>query len=233
MDNSNIIVSVIIVLCIAAGVTAYGLTHDTSGIMNSLSGFTPSSSSSSGNGPGDNNTNVSTSSDHNSNGVENTSESSAGNNNGNLSSNGAGNTSGNNSAGTVSGNNKSSGNQGTNGISALVNKNTKTYNNGLIINNTKIPSSNGNNSHIITNNSSSIKNNTSSNDGWISESEAIKLALGNDTANYEFTIKTNNSYIVVFKYYSSTVGQNPAPGWYYDGIEVGKDGEIIGENLNF
>ena len=41
MDNSSIIISVVIVLCIAAGVTAYGLTNDSSTVFNDLSGFTP------------------------------------------------------------------------------------------------------------------------------------------------------------------------------------------------
>ena len=41
MDNSSIIISVVIVLCIAAGVTAYGLTNDSNTVFNDLSGFTP------------------------------------------------------------------------------------------------------------------------------------------------------------------------------------------------
>lgn len=41
MDNSSIIISVIIVLCIAAGVTAYGLINDSNNVFNDLSGFTP------------------------------------------------------------------------------------------------------------------------------------------------------------------------------------------------
>lgn len=41
MDNSSIIISVVIVLCIAAGVTAYGLTNDSNSVFNDLSGFTP------------------------------------------------------------------------------------------------------------------------------------------------------------------------------------------------
>ena len=41
MDNSSIIISVVIVLCIAAGVTAYGLTNDSNNVFNDLSGFTP------------------------------------------------------------------------------------------------------------------------------------------------------------------------------------------------
>ena len=41
MDNSSIIISVVIVLCIAAGVTAYGLTNDSNNVFNDLAGFTP------------------------------------------------------------------------------------------------------------------------------------------------------------------------------------------------
>lgn len=42
MNNSNIIISVIIVLCIAAGVTAYSLTNnDSDNVFSDLQGFTP------------------------------------------------------------------------------------------------------------------------------------------------------------------------------------------------
>lgn len=42
MNNSNIIISVIIVLCIAAGVTAYSLTNnDSDNVFTDLQGFTP------------------------------------------------------------------------------------------------------------------------------------------------------------------------------------------------
>lgn len=51
MKNSNIIISVIIVLCIAGGVTAYSITNPEGSIF-SLPGFTPSSD----NGAGDLNT---------------------------------------------------------------------------------------------------------------------------------------------------------------------------------
>lgn len=43
MDNSNIIISIIIVLCIAAGVTAYSLTNDDN-VFTDLEGITPESS---------------------------------------------------------------------------------------------------------------------------------------------------------------------------------------------
>ncbi|WP_297899100.1 endoglucanase [Methanobrevibacter sp.] len=54
MKNSNIIISVIIVLCIAAGVTAYSVTNPDNSIF-SLPGYTPDSSSSDSgsNGVGD------------------------------------------------------------------------------------------------------------------------------------------------------------------------------------
>ena len=53
MDNSNIIISVIIVLCIAAGVTAYGITEGDNAVFNDLTGFSPDSTSSGDNGIGD------------------------------------------------------------------------------------------------------------------------------------------------------------------------------------
>ena len=52
MDNSNIIISVIIVLCIAAGVTAYGISEGDNAVFNDLTGFSPDSSSSGDNGIG-------------------------------------------------------------------------------------------------------------------------------------------------------------------------------------
>ena len=45
MDHSDIIISVIVVLCIAAGVTAYGLTTPNN-VFSDLAGFSPSDSSS-------------------------------------------------------------------------------------------------------------------------------------------------------------------------------------------
>ena len=53
MDNSNIIISVIIVLCIAAGVTAYGISEGDNAVFNDLTGFSPDSLSSDSNGIGD------------------------------------------------------------------------------------------------------------------------------------------------------------------------------------
>ena len=53
MDNSNIIISIIIVLCIAAGVTAYGISEGNNAVFNDLTGFTPSGSDSGSNGLGD------------------------------------------------------------------------------------------------------------------------------------------------------------------------------------
>ena len=39
MDNSNIIISVIIVLCIAGGVTAYVISEGDNAVFNELTGF--------------------------------------------------------------------------------------------------------------------------------------------------------------------------------------------------
>ena len=52
MDNSNIIISVIIVLCIAAGVTAYGISEGDNAVFTDLSGFSPDSSNSGNDGIG-------------------------------------------------------------------------------------------------------------------------------------------------------------------------------------
>ncbi|MBZ9570930.1 endoglucanase [Methanobrevibacter sp. TMH8] len=61
MKNSNIIISVIIVLCIAGGVTAYSITNPEGSIF-SLPGFTPSSDSGAGDLAGDNGVNNGTTS---------------------------------------------------------------------------------------------------------------------------------------------------------------------------
>ncbi|ADC47915.1 hypothetical protein mru_2065 [Methanobrevibacter ruminantium M1] len=52
MDNSNIIISVIIVLCIAAGVTAYGISEGDNAVFSDLTGFSPSSTDSGDTGIG-------------------------------------------------------------------------------------------------------------------------------------------------------------------------------------
>jgi hypothetical protein len=56
MEKSNIIISIIIVICIAAGVTAYGLTSEDNGVFKTLQGI---GSQDTGSGVG-NSTNVST-----------------------------------------------------------------------------------------------------------------------------------------------------------------------------
>lgn len=53
MNNSNIIVSIIIVLSIAAGVTVYGLNEGDNAVFNDLTGFSPASSDSGSQGIGD------------------------------------------------------------------------------------------------------------------------------------------------------------------------------------
>ena len=53
MNNSNIIISIIIVLSIAAGVTAYGLSEGNNPVFNDLTGFTPDSSDYGSQGIGD------------------------------------------------------------------------------------------------------------------------------------------------------------------------------------
>ncbi|MBR5504071.1 MAG: endoglucanase [Methanobrevibacter sp.] len=57
MDNSNIIISVIIVLCIAAGVTAYGISEGDDAVFSDLTGFSPASTGSGDTGIGNATTN--------------------------------------------------------------------------------------------------------------------------------------------------------------------------------
>ena len=63
MDNSNIIISIIIVLCIAAGVTAYGISEGDNAVFSDLSGFSPDSSSSSSDNNGIQNVSTDTQTD--------------------------------------------------------------------------------------------------------------------------------------------------------------------------
>ncbi len=55
MDKSNIIISIIIVICIAAGVAAYGITNSENPIFSNLNSL-DSGSGDSGNGIGNNTT---------------------------------------------------------------------------------------------------------------------------------------------------------------------------------
>ncbi|WP_461462144.1 hypothetical protein [Methanobrevibacter sp.] len=67
MEKSNIIISVIIVLCIAAGVTAYGVTSDSNGVFKTLQGI---GSDSSTDGAGTGNVSVNTSDSSSSGGAD-------------------------------------------------------------------------------------------------------------------------------------------------------------------
>ncbi len=67
MEKSNIIISVIIVLCIAAGVTAYGVTSDSNGVFKTLQGI---GSDSSTDGAGTGNVSVNTSESSSSGGAD-------------------------------------------------------------------------------------------------------------------------------------------------------------------
>ena len=94
MDNSNIIISVIIVLCIAAGVTAYGISEGDNAVFNDLTGFSPDSSSSGDYGIGDlfnDGTNDGTGSSSSSSGGSSSSGSSGGTNSNGGSNSGSGN----------------------------------------------------------------------------------------------------------------------------------------------
>ncbi len=74
MEKSNIIISVIIVLCIAAGVTAYGVTSDSNGVFKTLQGI---GSDSSTDGAGTGNVSVNTSESSSSGGDDGSSEGSS------------------------------------------------------------------------------------------------------------------------------------------------------------
>ena len=118
MDNSNIIISVIIVLCIAAGVTAYGLSEGDNAVFNDLTGFSPDSSDSGSNGIGDligNDSNQGTGSGV-STGVSSGSNGGGSSNSGSSSSSGSSSNGGSNS-GSGSGNNGGSGSSGGTGTS--------------------------------------------------------------------------------------------------------------------
>ena len=106
MDNSNIIISVIIVLCIAAGVTAYGISEGDNAVFNDLTGFSPDSSSSGDNVISDlfNDGSADGTGDASSNGGSSSSGSSSGSSGG-TNSNGGGNSGSNSNGGSGSGGN--------------------------------------------------------------------------------------------------------------------------------
>ncbi|MBQ3473684.1 MAG: endoglucanase [Methanobrevibacter sp.] len=106
MDNSNIIISVIIVLCIAAGVTAYGISEGDNAVFNDLTGFTPDSSSSGDNVISDlfNDGSADGTGDASNNGGSSSSGSSSGSSGG-TNSNGGGNSGSNSNGGSGSGGN--------------------------------------------------------------------------------------------------------------------------------
>ena len=111
MNNSNIIVSIIIVLSIAAGVTVYGLNEGDNAVFSDLTGFTPASSDSGSNGLGDLISNDSNQQNSGMNGVSSPSSSgssSSGSSSSGSSSNG-GSGSGSSSGGSGSGSGSGSG----------------------------------------------------------------------------------------------------------------------------
>ena len=123
MDNSNIIISIIIVLCIAAGVTAYGISEGNNAVFNDLTGFTPSGSDSGSNGLGDlfgNNSNQGTDSGS-STGASTTPNNGGSGSNGGSSNGGTGTGNGGNS-GSSSNGGSSTGNGGNSNQSQPVNK---------------------------------------------------------------------------------------------------------------
>lgn len=99
MDKANIIISIIIVLCIAAAVAAYGITNSDNPIFSDLSSM---SSNNNGNGIGNNSTNMT-----------NSSGSVAVTNGGSGSGSGGASSSGSGSGGSGSGYNSASSNTGS------------------------------------------------------------------------------------------------------------------------
>ena len=129
MDNSNIIISIIIVLCIAAGVTAYGISEGDNAVFNDLTGFSPDSSSD-GNGLDDiigTDANDGTGSDGSS-GSSGSSSGSSGSSGG-TNSNGGSNSGG---SGSSSGGSGSGGNGGGSGSSKISPDRAKTIASGFI-----------------------------------------------------------------------------------------------------
>ena len=111
MNNSNIIVSIIIVLSIAAGVTVYGLNEGDNAVFSDLTGFTPASSDSGSNGLGDLISNDSNQQNSGMNGVSppSSSGSSSSGSSGGSSSNGGSGSGSSSSGGSGSGGSGSSG----------------------------------------------------------------------------------------------------------------------------
>ena len=112
MNNSNIIVSIIIVLSIAAGVTVYGLNEGDNAVFSDLTGFTPASSDSGSNGLGDLISNDSNQQNSGMNGVSSPSSSgssSSGSSSSGSSSNGGSGSGSSSSGGSGSGGSGSSG----------------------------------------------------------------------------------------------------------------------------
>ena len=111
MNNSNIIVSIIIVLSIAAGVTVYGLNEGDNAVFSDLTGFTPASSDSGSNGLGDLISNDSNQQNSGMNGVSSPSSSgsSSSGSSGGSSSNGGSGSGSSSSGGSGSGSSGSSG----------------------------------------------------------------------------------------------------------------------------
>ncbi len=111
MDNSNIIISIIIVLCIAAGVTAYGISEGDNAVFSDLTGFSPADSQTGDNGIGNNSTDggdgnsISTGAS-----TTTTGSGSGGSSGGSSGSGGSGNNGGSSNGGSGNGNNNNNNN---------------------------------------------------------------------------------------------------------------------------
>ena len=120
MDNSNIIISIIIVLCIAAGVTAYGISEGDNAVFSDLSGFSPDSSSSSTDNNGIQNVSTDTQTDGTGSSVSTGSTGTSSGTGGSSSSGGSGSSTG---TGTSSGTSSGTGGSGSgNGTAPTQNK---------------------------------------------------------------------------------------------------------------
>lgn len=112
MEKSNIIISIIIVLCIAAGVTAYGLTNNDNAIFSDLSGMGSDGGEGSGIGNNTNNLTIDDTdggSGSSGSGVSNGGSGSSGSGSGSGSGTGSGSGSGHSSSGSSSGGSSSGG----------------------------------------------------------------------------------------------------------------------------
>ena len=211
MEHSNIIISVIVVLCIAAGVTAYGLTNPDN-VFSDLAGFTPTtdtiaSASDSGSNNGIPSSDSSGTNDNSNSNNQNTNDGSQSNSGSHQSNNGDVKT-------TTKTNGKNTGNNHGN-----TNTNNGNGNNGNNHGNTNTNNGNGNNgnggSNGNGNNQTIIKTN-------ITEEQAIDIAdqyVEEEGAYAAKAVWENNTWYV---YIHNSKGET------VDSITLEWNGTVIG-----